>query len=93
MFLFMYRWIELRNLQVPFIWMVESCTISFKTSRKKITKVSGMTNVKKVVNLSDRFEDAVKCTSPGNKHNKRATRIKTIQYLSICSYVIGNYIY
>ena len=48
-FLFMYRWIELSNLQEPFIWMVGCCTISSTTSRQKRPKVTGMTIVKKLV--------------------------------------------
>ena len=59
-FLFMYRWIELRNIQEPFIRMVVSGNIYSTTSSRKRTKVTGMTSVKKLVNLSVHFTDAAK---------------------------------
>ena len=86
-FLFMYRWTELRNLQEPFIWMVISCTIS-STSRQKRTKVTGMTIVKKLVNQSGSFEDTANSTgSQWNRLRIGDASVYLLQFVTILASV------
>ena len=46
--------------EVPFIWMVKSCAISFAMNRRKRTEIAWMTTAKKLVNQSGTFENTPK---------------------------------
>ena len=87
-FLFMYRWTELRYLEEPFIWMVVSCTISSTMSRQKRTKVTGMTIVKKLVNLSGSFEVTAKFSwEPMELFRKGDAHVYLLQFVTILASV------
>ena len=59
-FLFVYRWVELRNLQEPLIWAVVSCAIPSAKNRQMRAEKVWVTTVKKLIIQSGCFENTPK---------------------------------
>ena len=80
-------WIVLINLLEPFIWMVVSCTISSTTIRQKKTKITGMTSLKELVNISGSFEDTFSTGSQCSCLRKGDDRACLVQFVTILTSV------